>query len=80
MARHGLSQLPRKLVEHTGQPAAKYRQCYEAAVEARIPAMFGNGRWTWDDGDIDQIAAAFGMSAAKPIKSARKTRSALIAA
>lgn len=80
MARIGLTRLPRKLAEHTGQPAPTYRKCFDAAVEARIPAEFAGSRWTVDDTDVPQIAEAMGLMAAKPVKSARRTSSALAAA
>ncbi len=80
MARIGLTQLPRQLAEHTGQPAPTYRKCFNAAVEARIPAQFAGNRWTVDDADVAQIATAMGLTAAKPVKSTRRASSALTAA
>ncbi len=61
MARFGLTQLPRKVSEHTGHQAPTYRKCFDGAVGARFPAEFANNRWTWDDADLDVIARALGM-------------------
>jgi len=61
MARFGLTQLPRKVSEHTGHQAPTYRKCFDGAVAARFPAEFANNRWTWDDADLDVIARALGM-------------------
>jgi len=81
MARIGLTKLPRRLTDHTGQTAPTYRRCFDYAVGNRFPAEFANSRWTVDEADLDQIAAALGMappkSAAKP---ARKARSVSVAA
>ena len=67
--RIGLPHLPRRLAEHTGKSAPKYRVCYDAAVEGRIPAEFFNGRWSVIEADLDAIADAMGMA---PAKSATK--------
>ncbi len=80
MARIGLTQLPRKLAEHTGQAAPTYRRCFDAAVEARIPAEFAGSRWTVDEVDVPQIAVAMGLKAPAPAKAARKAAPALAAA
>ncbi len=64
MARFGLTQLPRKVSEHTGHQAPTYRKCFDNAVAARFPAEFANNRWTWDDADLDVIARALGMASA----------------
>ncbi len=64
MARFGLTQLPRKVFEHTGHQAPTYRKCFDGAVGARFPAEFANNRWTWDDADLDVIARALGMVSA----------------
>ncbi len=61
MARHGLTQLPRKAAAHTGHQAPTYRKCFDAAVAARFPAEFANNRWTWDEADLDLIVNALGM-------------------
>jgi hypothetical protein len=58
--RFGLTQLPRKLSEVTGK-SSTYRQCFDAAVNGRFPAQFANSRWTVDEADLPQIAAALGM-------------------
>ena len=79
MARIGLSQLPRKIADHTGKPAPKYRTLYDAAVEGRIPAEF-DGRWTVDETDVPKIATALGLGSAKPTKATRKGSTALAAA
>ncbi len=79
MARFGLTQLPRKLAEHTGQAAPTYRRCYDAAVEARIPADFAGSRWSFDEADVPQIAVALGLKVA-PAKASRKAPTALAAA
>jgi hypothetical protein len=70
MARLGLTQLPRKLAEHTGQSAPTYRKCFDACVSDRFPAAFENSRWTVDDGDLDVIAAAMGLTVSKPVEAA----------
>ncbi len=70
MARLGLTQLPRKLAEHTHQPAPTYRKCFDGAVSDRFPAKFANSRWTVDEADLDQIAAAMGMTGRKPVEQA----------
>ncbi len=61
MARIGLTQLPRRLAEHTGQPAPTYRRCFDAAVADRFPAEFAGNRWTVDEADLERIAAGLGM-------------------
>ena len=79
MARIGLTQLPRRVAEYTGKTAPTYRRCFDAAVNARIPASFENSRWSVDDGDVPQIAEALGMTvtpAATPAAPRRKTASA----
>ena len=78
MARIGLTQLPRRLAEHTGQAAPTYRRCFDAAVEARIPAEFAASRWTVEEADVPQIAVAMGLKApVPPAKPARKAPAAL---
>ncbi len=75
MARFGLTQLPRKVSEHTGHQAPTYRKCFDNAVAARFPAEFANNRWTWDDADLDAIARALGMvSASEASAPARANR------
>jgi hypothetical protein len=76
MARLGLTQLPRKLAEHTRRPAPTYRQCFDAAVSDRFPAVFTHSRWTVDEADLDVIAAAMGMTPDKPVKSPGPHRAA----
>lgn len=76
MARLGLTQLPRKLAEHTGQAAPTYRRCFDAAVEARIPAEFSGSRWSVDEADVPQIAVAMGLSAPKAVTPTPKGRKA----
>ena len=79
MARIGLTQLPRRLADHTGQAAPTYRRCFDYAVGARFPAEFANSRWTVDEGDMDVIAVALGLAvgkAAAPAKASRKAVSA----
>ncbi len=66
MARTGLTRLPRRLAEHTGKPAPAYRRVWDAAVGGRFPAEFEGNRWSFDDDDLDVIAAAMGLVAAKP--------------
>jgi hypothetical protein len=83
MARIGLTQLPRRLADHTGQTAPTYRRCFDYAVGNRFPAEFANSRWTVDDepASLDVIAAALGMTAARPAaKSAGKAQTTPIAA
>lgn len=61
-ARIPLSLLPRELAKRTGQPPLSYRRLYSAAVDGALPAERGsNGRWTVAQGDLDAIAAAFGL-------------------
>ena len=65
MARFGLTLMPRKVAVHTGQQAPTYRKCFDGAVGAKFPAEFANNRWTWDDGDLDEIARGLGMTPAR---------------
>ena len=62
MAQFGLTQMPRAVAAHTGQPAPTYRKCFDGAVSAKFPAVFTNNRWLWDDGDLDAIARGLGMT------------------
>ena len=39
--------------------APTYRRFFDYAVGARIPAEFVNGRWMFDEADLDKIARAF---------------------
>ncbi len=73
MARIGMTLLPRRLAEHTGQPAPTYRRCFDYGVGARFPAEFVNNRWTVDEADLDVIALALGMT---PLAAAPKQRRA----
>ncbi len=77
--RIGLTQLPRKLAEHTGQPAPTYRKCFDGAVGARFPAEFANSRWTVNLDDLDVIASAMGLTATRSMKPARKAATTHIA-
>ena len=55
--RRPLTDLPAALLQ-AGYEAPAYRDAYEAARSARIPALRGrNGRWTFVMHDIPQIAA-----------------------
>ncbi len=72
MARYGLTQLPRKVAEHTGLPAPTYRKCFDGAVGARFPAEFAGNRWTWDESDLDAIARGLGMMPAASDGAGRK--------
>ena len=66
MDRLGLTQLPRRLAEHTGQQAPTYRRCFDFAVENRFPAEFAGNRWTVSENDLDVIARALGMIPSLP--------------
>lgn len=56
-SRRPLTDLPAALLQ-AGYEAPSYRDAYEAARSARIPAQRGrNGRWTFVLDDIPQIAA-----------------------
>ena len=72
MARIGLTQLPRRLADHTGQIAPTYRRCFDYAVANRFPAEFANSRWTVDEADLDKAAVALGMKLKPPAKPGRK--------
>ena len=78
MARIRVTELPRRLSEHTGQPAPSARRCADGAVNARFPAELINNRWMVDDADLDKIALALGMTlrASAPAKASRKASSA----
>lgn len=79
MARTGLTRLPRRLAEHTGKPAPAYRRVWDAAVGGRFPAEFEGNRWSFNDDDLDVIAEAMGLVAAKPATpSSRSVQSASV--
>ena len=78
MARIRVTELPRRLAEHTGQPAPSARHCAEGAVNARFPAELINNRWTVDDADLAKIAHALGM-ALKPSAPGKAKRKAACA-
>jgi len=79
-ARIGLTQLPGKLADITGQTPPNYRKCFDGAVSRLFPAHFSGSRWTVDEEDLEKIALAMGLApkpaaptaAAKP----RRRRSA----
>jgi hypothetical protein len=53
-----LATLPGALIA-AGYDAPTYRQCYTAALDARIPTTRGaNGRWTFNPADLEIIAEA----------------------
>ena len=74
MERIGLTQLPRRLATHTGQPAPTYRRCFDAAVANKFPAEFSGNRWTVSTADLDVIAAALGMAVQQPPPPARSAK------
>jgi hypothetical protein len=46
----------------SGYGRTTYRQCYNAAVDARIPVSRSSaGRWEFDPAELDAIAAALGL-------------------
>jgi hypothetical protein len=56
-----LSTLPTACVR-SGYGRTTYRQCYNAAVDARIPVSRSSaGRWEFDPAELDAIAAALGL-------------------
>lgn len=60
--RLSLTDLPRALIE-AGYEAPKYRTCYNAATDARIPATKSSaGRWTFRADDLPIIADALHLS------------------
>lgn len=59
--RYPLTALPSALIE-AGYAAPAYRDCYHAAIDARIPAKRGgNGRWSFDLDDLPAIADRLGL-------------------
>ena len=59
--RRPLTDLPAALLQ-AGYEPAPYREVYEAARSARIPAQRGrNGRWSFVLDDIPQIAGSLGL-------------------
>lgn len=57
-----LTSVPSRLKSAGYQPPS-YRDLYEAARSARIPAVQGaNGRWTIHCNDIDRIVVALGLT------------------
>jgi len=57
-----LSELPSTL-KSAGITPPKYRTCYTAATDARIPAAKdAGGRWTFSPEDLPAIADAMGLN------------------
>ncbi len=64
MERRPLTDLPAAISE-AGYDTPGYRDLYEKARSARIPAKRDpNGRWTWTPKDFDAIVDCLGLSAA----------------
>ena len=63
MKSYPLTDLPTALLEAGYQPPG-YRECYEAARSARIPAKkAANSRWTFVEADLSAIAECMGLKA-----------------
>jgi hypothetical protein len=63
MERRPLTDLPAALLQ-AGHEAPAYREVYEAARSARIPAQRGrNGRWSFAQDDLPKIADRLGLLA-----------------
>lgn len=59
--RRPLTDLPAALLQ-AGHEAPAYREVYEAARSARIPAQRGrNGRWSFAQDDLPKIADRLGL-------------------
>ncbi len=59
-----LSTLPTAFAE-CGYGNVTYRQCYTAAVDARIPvSRSSTGRWEFDPAELDAIAVGLGLERA----------------
>ncbi len=60
-SRRPLTDLPAALLQ-AGYETPPYREAYEAARSARIPAQRGrNGRWTFCLDDLPEIADRLGL-------------------
>jgi hypothetical protein len=58
----GLSRLPHEIAEQTGGPTIKYRQAYNAAIDAQIPTVYIRGRHYVQRNDLPLIATHFGIA------------------
>ena len=61
--RRSISHYGLAIAEYTGQTALPARKTYALVLSGKLPALYENGRWYFDDADVAVAAERLGLNA-----------------